>query len=84
MAELGFEVSGKTKHDSVGMLLATTPLHNAAWVGDLEMVKLLIELGADIDARDQNYNATPLGWALYNNQMNVAEYLRSIGAKERE
>jgi len=84
MAELGFELSGKTKHDNVGMLLETTPLHNAAWIGDLEMVKLLIELGAEIDARDQNYNATPLGWAVYNNQMNVAEYLRSIGAKESE
>lgn len=82
MAELGFEVSGKTKHDNVGMLLATTPLHNAAWMGDLEMVKLLVELGADINARDQNYNGTPLGWARYNNQQVVADYLVSIGAEE--
>jgi ankyrin repeat protein len=82
MAELGFEVSGKTKHDNVGMLLETTPLHNAAWMGDLEMVKLLIELGADKNARDQNYNGTPLGWARYNNQQIVADYLVSIGAEE--
>ena len=82
MAELGFEVNGKTQHDNVGMLLATTPLHNAAWMGDLEMVKLLVELGADINARDQNYNGTPLGWARYNHQQVVAEYLVSIGAEE--
>lgn len=82
MAELGFEIGGKTKHDNVGMLLETTPLHNAAWMGDMETVKLLIELGADINARDQNYNGTPLGWARYNNQLDVAEYLVSIGAEE--
>ncbi|HEX6880986.1 MAG TPA: ankyrin repeat domain-containing protein, partial [Terriglobales bacterium] len=82
MAELGFEVSGQTKHDNVGMLLETTPLHNAAWMGDLEMVKLLIELGADATIRDQNYNATPLGWAEYNNKQNVVEYLNSLDVRK--
>ncbi len=84
MAELGFEVSGQTKHDNVGMFLETTPLHNAAWMGDLEMVKLLIELGADTTIRDRNYNATPLGWAEYNNKQNVVEYLKSVGTRTNE
>lgn len=40
-----------------------TALHAAAWNGDLPMVKLLVAAGADPEARDQQYDATPLGWA---------------------
>jgi ankyrin repeat protein len=75
MAELGFEISGTTWHDGVGVSLSTTPLHNAAWIGNLPMVKLLIELGADPNVRDPNHGATPLGWAEYNGQTEVARYL---------
>lgn len=76
MAELGFELTSTTKHQNVGMFRAVTPLHNAAWMGNLEMVKLLVELGADPNARDSSYNATPLGWATHNEQPQVVEYLR--------
>lgn len=38
-------------------------LHNAAWNGDLDMVKLLVEHGADLQARDGEHEATPRGWA---------------------
>ena len=61
MAELGFEISGITRHDGVGVSLAATPLHNAAWIGNLPMVRLLIELGADPNLRDPNHDATPPG-----------------------
>jgi ankyrin repeat protein len=40
-----------------------TALHSAAWNGDLRMVKLLVEAGADITARDAEHNNTPAGWA---------------------
>jgi ankyrin repeat protein len=40
-----------------------TALHSAAWNGDLRMVKLLVEAGADITARDPEHNNTPAGWA---------------------
>jgi ankyrin repeat protein len=76
LAELGFEISGMTEHDSVGVNLAATPLHNAT--NDLEMVKLLIELGADPTARDRTYDATPLEWAEYGGHAEVAEYLRWV------
>lgn len=52
-----------------------TPLHEAAWRGDLPMVKTLLDLGADPEALDAEYEATPLGWAEYNEQREVAEYL---------
>ena len=38
-------------------------LHSAAWNGDLAMVQLLVEAGADIGARDARYDATAQGWA---------------------
>ncbi|HST35805.1 MAG TPA: ankyrin repeat domain-containing protein, partial [Allosphingosinicella sp.] len=38
-------------------------LHNAAWNGDLDMAKLLVEHGADLHARDGEHDATPRGWA---------------------
>lgn len=40
-----------------------TALHSAAWNGDLDMVKLLAEHGADLHARDGEHDNTPLGWA---------------------
>ena len=83
MAELGFELSRPTRHDGVGINLAATPLHNAAWIGDLAMVRLLLELGADPSARDPSYRATPLGWAEYNRQTEVAAYLRGREGQER-
>jgi ankyrin repeat protein len=40
-----------------------TALHAAAWNGDLHMAEILIAAGADPRARDQQYDATPKGWA---------------------
>lgn len=37
-------------------------LHEAAWMGKTEVLKLLIEKGADINATDKDGN-TPLRWA---------------------
>lgn len=84
MAELGFELSGTTYHDGVGINLAATPLHNAAWIGDLELVELLVGLGADPSVRDPNYHGTPLDWAAYNSQPHVVEYLRPLTPREEE
>lgn len=59
-------------------------LHSAAWNGDVRMVELLVNHGADVHARDAEYNASPLGWAetsivVKNNAKceAVAAYLRS-------
>ena len=60
------------------------PLHVAALFGHLEVVKTLIRLGADPTAPAVVGNPrgqfapddpTPLGWARYNHQHEVVEYL---------
>jgi ankyrin repeat protein len=55
-----------------------TALHDAAFHGQLDLVKTLMELGADPSVRDPDHNSTPLGWAEYAGQHDVARYLSSI------
>jgi len=59
-----------------------TPLHHAAVSGSLETVKLLVEAGADLTARDSIHHGTPLGWAEYANLTAIAAYLQTAGANE--
>ena len=40
-----------------------TALHSAAWNGDREMAEILVNHRADLNARDSQYDGTPLGWA---------------------
>lgn len=40
-----------------------TALHSAAWNGDLDMARLLVEAGADLEAVDDEHGGTPAGWA---------------------
>ena len=49
-----------------------TALHVAAFHGYKQIVNLLCKAGADLNARDRAFGATPAGWALH--------YLRERGA----
>jgi hypothetical protein len=42
-----------------------TMLHGAALGGHSDIVRILLAHGASIDVKDDNYHATPLGWALH-------------------
>jgi uncharacterized damage-inducible protein DinB len=59
-----------------------TPLHSAAIVGALEVVQALVEHGADINARDPQFDATPLTWARFTGREHVAAWLVAHGATE--
>lgn len=48
-----------------------TPIHYAAFGGHRQVVRLLAVHGANINARDAQFGATPAGWAI--------EYLRELG-----
>jgi peptide-methionine (S)-S-oxide reductase len=56
-----------------------TALHHAVNSGSLEAVRVLVDAGADLHARDKAYDATPLGWAEHDNQTEIAAYLRAQG-----
>ena len=58
----------------------STPLHQAVISGRDAIVRLLVERGARLDIRDTIYNGTPLGWADYCGQPEIATYLRAQGA----
>lgn len=51
--------------------LGATPLHHAAFAGHRAVVQELIGHGAEINATDSQFGATPTGWAI--------EYLREMG-----
>jgi ankyrin repeat protein len=68
---LGVDINGMVP----GTGMDRTVLHNAAGWGGLEMVKLLIGLGADPNLRDLAFHAKAIGWALYNNQRDVVDHL---------
>jgi ankyrin repeat protein len=57
-------------------------LHLASAVADLEMVKLLVEAGSDIDGKGDDYEVGVLGWATCFRRVreDVAEYLLRQGA----
>jgi ankyrin repeat protein len=56
---------------------AVTALHLAAQSGHLPIVTLLVDRGADLNARDDLYHATPVEWAAHFKQAAVTGYLRS-------
>jgi ankyrin repeat protein len=56
MAQLGFDLGG------VGVNGATA-LHVAASKGQVEMVRLLLELHAPVNVRDTTFGTAPLAWA---------------------
>ena len=58
-----------------------TALHTAAWNGDLDLVRRLVSLGADLDARDGRFDGRPVDWAGHAQHPDVVSFLV---AAERE
>ena len=50
-------------------------LHHAAAAGRLDVIELLLDAGADIGARDPEYNAVPIQWAKFFDQPEAAALL---------
>ncbi|WP_341815349.1 ankyrin repeat domain-containing protein [Wolbachia endosymbiont (group B) of Aricia artaxerxes] len=57
-----------------------TLLYSAAEIGDLNLVKLLLDNGANIETKNGEYQATPLHGAVLNERLNVVKLLLNRGA----
>ena len=60
----------------------STPLHCATWKGQTDVVSVLLEAGADVNAVNQNshWGTTPLHAAAHANQAAIAKLLLGRGA----
>jgi ketosteroid isomerase-like protein len=69
LIELGFDVNARPR---------TAPLHEAAMRGNVAVIRLLLEQGADPNVRDTGYHATPAGWAEHHGQHEACQLLAAL------
>jgi ankyrin repeat protein len=70
---LGFDVNARPR---------TAPLHEAAMRGNLRVIRLLLDHGADPSLQDTGYHATPAGWAEHHGQREAQELLKGLEQPE--
>jgi len=60
-----------------------TPLHAAAFRHnpDLDLIRFLVDRGADLHAKDTTFNAPPSGWAHHAGNMDAHNLLRELEGK---
>jgi ankyrin repeat protein len=63
--------------------VAATALHLAACRGDIPLIDLLFERGADLAARDGHYEGTPADWAEEYHQDAARRHLQDVAASRR-
>lgn len=84
LLESGFPVDARGQHGA-------TPLHWAAFHGNVEMARVILGFAPPLDATDADYRGTPLGWAIHGSEngwnsrtgeyASTAEALIEAGAK---
>ena len=84
MLEAGLPVTARGQHRA-------TPLHWAAWHGNIALVKSLLKYAPPLEDSDNDFGGTPLGWAIHGSQngwhretgdyAGVVEALLAAGAK---
>jgi ankyrin repeat protein len=66
------------RFNPVGGHSHSTPLHQAAGNGHLDVVKLLTERGAKLDVKDIVFGGTPAEWAAHAGKKEVEACLREL------
>jgi ankyrin repeat protein len=61
--------------------LGVTPLHRFARSGDVDRAGIFLDHGANLDARDEEWLTTPLGYAAAAGQLAMVKFLLERGAK---
>lgn len=57
----GLPVDARSQHGA-------TPLHWAAWHGNAEMAAMVLRHAPPLEQTDEDFKATPLGWAIYGSE----------------
>ena len=70
----GVDVNAPTKYGA-------TALSYACDRGHLDVVRFLLEGGADVNSKDDFYEFTPIGWALFNEHAEIVMLLLDKGAE---
>ncbi len=66
LIEAGADVNGYGRpEDFDGFHSHASPLHQAVSSGSVEVVKLLVQSGADLNATDKIFSGTPFQWAIH-------------------
>jgi ankyrin repeat protein len=65
------------RYNPLGTHSHSTPLHQAAVAGHMDVVRLLVEAGASLTLRDTLWNGTAAGWAEHAGNSEVESYLLS-------
>jgi ankyrin repeat protein len=65
------------RYNPVGCHSHSTPLHQAALAGHMEVVRLLVKRGARLDLKDILWRGTPAGWAKHGGNLEIETFLHS-------
>ena len=66
------------RYNPLGGHSHTTPLHQAALIGNEALVRLLLERGADVKMRDLMWGGSPADWARHEGHAELEAYLRGL------
>jgi hypothetical protein len=78
LVSLGFDINAYGRGDAPAPGSRETALHNAAIRGDVSLARTLLDLGADPNLRDLEFNGTPLDWARHDNQPETIALLEPL------
>lgn len=70
-----------SRYNPPGAQSHSTPLHQAAWYGHEDAVRLLVERGARLDLRDTLHQGTPRDWAEHGGRESIAAFLREANGR---
>jgi hypothetical protein len=77
MLDKGFNPNTRYRYDRMALSFACDR-------GNVDVVKALLQAGADVNAADSFYNATAMDWALNKGHLQLATLLLDHGAKNSE
>ncbi|MGH9105801.1 MAG: ankyrin repeat domain-containing protein [Acidimicrobiales bacterium] len=78
LVDLGWDINAKGRTDGPSNQAWDTALHHAAGAGELDLARVILDLGGDTAVRDGRFNTRPLDWARYFNQPELVDLLEPL------